>query len=182
MKTKFQQAVNRCIHIFLIRNKYYGNSFADQEYSILNLPCSQKVFVRMEDKFRRLMHLLDVDNTSQENIPKIIDTLIDLTNYAIIAKMLLMSEEINKPVEYPFQSVNSAFRHYIKKLELLFTGQTDGEQAFDDLVQWWKELGSKAYVQSRICSNVAFSALIFAIWVAGDKFDDYFNLVREDTE
>ena len=182
MKSKTQQAINRCIHIFLTRNKYYGNSFADTEYSIVAIPCSVKVLVRMEDKMRRLMRLWDIDNYRKDNIPKIIDTLLDLANYAILDIMVIVAEVLNKPFNEACPNVDAEFRGHWKRLHNFNVFPTDGEKAFDDLMKAWNDLGTKNGSPTDALIQIAGNALTLAILTAGDQFDYYFNLSREDTE
>lgn len=179
MISKINQAINRCVHIFLIRNKYYGNSFSGHEsFSVVAIPPSSKVMVRMEDKLKRLANLI---KDEESNTTRIVDTLIDLTNYAIIDKMLLIAEkEPDKTFSEIYPNDPGTFRLFIKNLEHEYDGQCgDRQSTYQNILEQWSKVDQKPISSME---KVAYNSLILAILYANHDFDYYFNSERDDEE
>lgn len=81
---KFSNLQKKCFEIFKQKNKDYGEAY--KEYGAVG------VLVRMNDKIKRFQNISKTGITLIKD-EKIKDTLLDLSNYALMAVMLLDENE-----------------------------------------------------------------------------------------
>lgn len=82
-----KKLINDMHETYLIKNKDYGNSFSEQ-YKKFGI---QSALIRMDDKMRRIEQLMK--NPANVKDEKMIDTVKDLANYAVMTWMELDKEE-----------------------------------------------------------------------------------------
>lgn len=89
--SNMEKAHNELLEIFKKKNSDYGNSFEKslQEHGIIS------AIVRMEDKMRRLTNLSKQSSNQKVDDESIIDTLKDLSNYALMTAIWLEPTEVN---------------------------------------------------------------------------------------
>lgn len=89
--SNMEKAHNELLEIFKKKNSDYGNSFEKslQEHGIIS------AIVRMEDKMRRLTNLSKQTSNQKVDDESIIDTLKDLSNYALMTAIWLEPTELN---------------------------------------------------------------------------------------
>lgn len=82
-----KRLVNEMHETYLLKNADYGNSFVEQHKKFGTL----SALIRMDDKMRRLEQLMK--NPAHVKDEKMIDTVKDLANYAVMTWMELEKEE-----------------------------------------------------------------------------------------
>lgn len=79
--TRFLAIVDRAVHLYIEKNRRYGDSFTKQYKDFGNISAC----IRLNDKIERLKNLVKVpEDCGDEPIE---DTLIDIVNYAIMTLM-----------------------------------------------------------------------------------------------
>lgn len=89
--SNMEKAHNELLEIFKKKNSDYGNSFEKslQEHGII------AAIIRMEDKMSRLTNLSKNNSNQKVDDESIIDTLKDLSNYALMTAVWLEHTEYN---------------------------------------------------------------------------------------
>lgn len=87
----FEQITKGMLELYKRKNADYGGSVTET-YRVFGLT---SFLVRMQDKLNRLV-ALEKNKTQQVNDEKIDDTLIDLANYAILAKIEIDREKVSQ--------------------------------------------------------------------------------------
>lgn len=85
---RFKELCDDGLKVYIAKNKDYGNSFTEsfREFGLIS------AIVRMNDKMMRLKSLCKKDNAEVKD-ESIIDTLKDLSNYAIMTIIELEKEK-----------------------------------------------------------------------------------------
>ena len=85
---RFKELCDDSLKVYIAKNKDYGNSFTEsfREFGLIS------AVVRMNDKMMRLKSLCKKDKTEVKD-ESIIDTLKDLSNYAIMTVIELEKEK-----------------------------------------------------------------------------------------
>lgn len=82
------------LNVFARKNHDYGDAVG-KLYELLG---SKSILTRIGDKYFRLVNLLDSDDKPQVSDESVTDTLLDLSNYAIIAYLTLTSTDDDEHV------------------------------------------------------------------------------------
>ena len=113
MKKQYEELLNT----FCKKNHDYGNSF---ELSLDKYGLVAGV-VRMEDKMNRLSTLVDSDTDAQIASESLVDTLMDLSNYAAMSACWLMHEDdvketLDSRAQYLVEDTNNKFESQMESL------------------------------------------------------------------
>ena len=86
-KDKFARIQQENLNLYVAKNKDYGDSFGEtfEEFGVTMLA------IRLHDKFKRFKKLI-MTNEQEIKTESVIDTLKDLSNYAIMAIIELENE------------------------------------------------------------------------------------------
>lgn len=87
---QYEDVIKRMIDIHKRKNADYGASYL-LSVQLLNIPSYVGLLIRMSDKLARACRLVQIRSPKVQD-ESIVDTLLDLANYAILAVMELQDE------------------------------------------------------------------------------------------